>query len=127
VVSAVDLEEDGTVCPECGEALLPEGELLPYHDAPKPARALCPGSKKPVVTWEYDEVLGDMRCNTRCGLCEEPALGMASINGQPFCHTEMRSCYEDAQRIMARRRHPSAMDSLLDVNDLIESLDDNDS
>jgi hypothetical protein len=37
------------VCPKCGKEFQLEKGVLPYHDFPVPARAVCPGSKSPPV------------------------------------------------------------------------------
>jgi len=37
-----------SMCPHCGEVFegWPNGGLIPFHDYPKPGRAVCPGSQQ---------------------------------------------------------------------------------
>jgi hypothetical protein len=34
------------MCPHCGELVECRNGLTPYHDYPKPCRAVCPGSEQ---------------------------------------------------------------------------------
>ncbi len=38
--------ESHMMCPRCGEVVVLKDNLTPYHDWPKPARRVCPGSKQ---------------------------------------------------------------------------------
>ena len=37
---------DKMMCPHCGEITGVTGGLVPTHDYPRPARAVCPGSQQ---------------------------------------------------------------------------------
>jgi len=74
-------------------------------------------------TWFYDEEMGDMVSYSDCGLCERPAVGMASIDSTPFCHGQGRDCYQQASTILRRRR--SGLDGALSVDQFFDQfLDD---
>lgn len=103
-----------SICPECGSKRCQKAD---DH------RSICWGDPSADPTWSYDPKTGDMRTDTTCGLCGQPAVGMASIGSTPYCHAsdQGRSCYEQAQTIL-RRRGQTAGAVLLD--DFIDSLND---
>lgn len=107
---AVLISKGMSICPECGSK-----RCAKANDH----RSVCRVGNP---TWFYDPEIGDMRTDTTCGLCDRPAVGMASINSTPYCHAsdQGRTCYQEAQTILRRRGQTKGAILLDDFIDELE-------